>query len=113
LGNPSLLILDEPTVGLDPKQILEVRELIKELGKKRAVIFSSHILQEIQAVSDRIIIINNGALIADNTPQQFSALGISLEEAFIKLIVGNSSDFSRILKAGVNKDGKANKGGAE
>jgi ABC-2 type transport system ATP-binding protein len=74
LGNPGLLILDEPTVGLDPKQILEVRDLIKELGKKCAVIFSSHNLQEIQAVCDRIIIINNGALIADDTPERLSAV---------------------------------------
>ena len=74
LGNPKLLILDEPTVGLDPKQIQEVRELIKELGKRCAVIFSSHILQEIQAVCGRIIIIDKGVLIADNTPQNLSAL---------------------------------------
>jgi len=74
LGNPNLLILDEPTVGLDPKQILEVRELIRELGKRCAVIFSSHILQEIQSVCTRIIIINNGAIIADDTPQKLSSL---------------------------------------
>ena len=74
LGNPELLVLDEPTVGLDPKQILEVRDLIRELGKSRAVIFSSHILQEIQAVCERIIIINNGVLIADDTPEKLSAL---------------------------------------
>jgi len=74
LGNPSLLILDEPTAGLDPKQIQEVRELIKNLRKSCSVIFSSHILQEIQSVSDRIIIINNGALIADDTPKNLSSL---------------------------------------
>jgi ABC-2 type transport system ATP-binding protein len=74
LGDPGLLILDEPTVGLDPKQILEVRNLIRELGKRCAVIFSSHILQEIQTVCGRIIIINNGALIADDTPERLSSL---------------------------------------
>ena len=74
LGNPGLLILDEPTVGLDPKQIQEVRELIKNLGKRCSVIFSSHILQEIQSVCERIIIINNGNLIADDTPQRLSAI---------------------------------------
>jgi ABC-2 type transport system ATP-binding protein len=73
LGNPALLILDEPTVGLDPKQILEVRDLIRELGKRCAVIFSSHILQEIQAVCERIIIINKGALIADDSPERLAA----------------------------------------
>jgi ABC-2 type transport system ATP-binding protein len=72
LGDPGILILDEPTVGLDPKQILEVRDLIREAGKRRAVIFSSHILQEIQAVCERIIVINNGALIADDTPDNLS-----------------------------------------
>jgi len=74
LGNPSLLILDEPTAGLDPKQIQEVRELIKNLRKSCSVIFSSHILQEIQSVSSRIIIINNGVLIADDTPKNLSSL---------------------------------------
>jgi len=72
LGNPDLIILDEPTAGLDPKQIQEVRELIKNLGQRSSVIFSSHILQEIQAVCDRIIIINNGILIADDTPGRLS-----------------------------------------
>jgi ABC-2 type transport system ATP-binding protein len=72
LGNPGILILDEPTVGLDPKQILEVRDLIREMGKRCAVIFSSHILQEIQAVCERIIVINNGALIADDTPDNLA-----------------------------------------
>ncbi|MDR0624318.1 MAG: ABC transporter ATP-binding protein [Treponema sp.] len=72
LGNPGILILDEPTVGLDPKQILEVRDLIRDMGKRCAVIFSSHILQEIQAVCERIIVINNGALIADDTPDNLA-----------------------------------------
>ncbi|MDR1420662.1 MAG: ABC transporter ATP-binding protein [Treponema sp.] len=72
LGNPRLLILDEPTVGLDPKQILEVRNLIRDMGKRCAVIFSSHILQEIQSVCGRIIIIDNGVLIADDTPENLS-----------------------------------------
>jgi len=75
LGNPKLLIMDEPTVGLDPVQILEIRGLIRELGKKSAVIFSSHILQEVQAVCDRVIVINNGALIADDTLDNLSRLG--------------------------------------
>ncbi|MDR1949475.1 MAG: ABC transporter ATP-binding protein [Spirochaetaceae bacterium] len=72
LGNPPVLILDEPTVGLDPKQILEIRNLIRELGKTRAVIFSSHILQEIQAVCGRIIVINKGVLVADDTPDNLA-----------------------------------------
>ncbi len=65
LGNPPVIILDEPTVGLDPKQIIEIRKLIKSLGKKHTVIFSSHVLSEISATCDRIIIIADGKIIAD------------------------------------------------
>ena len=65
LGNPPVLILDEPTVGLDPKQIIEIRTLIKDLGQNHTVILSSHILPEVQAVCGRIIVINNGRLVAD------------------------------------------------
>lgn len=64
LGNPKVIILDEPTVGLDPIQILEIRDLIKELGRTHTVIFSSHILSEVQAICDRIIIIAKGKLVA-------------------------------------------------
>ena len=65
LGNPPVLILDEPTVGLDPKQIIEIRNLITNLGKNHTIILSSHILPEIQAVCERIIVINNGRIVAD------------------------------------------------
>ncbi len=65
LGNPPVLILDEPTVGLDPKQIIEIRNLIKDLGRNHTVILSSHILSEVQAVCERIIVINQGKLVAD------------------------------------------------
>lgn len=67
LGNPPVLILDEPTVGLDPKQIIEIRTLIKNLGKNHTVILSSHILPEVQAVCERIIVINNGRVVADGS----------------------------------------------
>ncbi len=70
VGNPPVLILDEPTVGLDPKQIIEVRNLIRNLGKNHTVILSSHILPEVQAVADRIMIINRGRLVADGTPYE-------------------------------------------
>ena len=72
IGNPPVLILDEPTVGLDPKQILEIRTLIKKLGKNHTVILSSHILSEIQAVCDRIIIINKGQIAAHDTTDNLS-----------------------------------------
>lgn len=69
VGNPDVIILDEPTVGLDPKQITEIRTLIKELGKKHTVILSSHILSEVSQICERVIIINNGKIIAIDTPE--------------------------------------------
>lgn len=72
IGNPPILILDEPTVGLDPNQIIEIRGLIKELGEKHTVILSSHILSEVQAVCGRIIIISHGKIAADDTAEGLS-----------------------------------------
>lgn len=72
LGNPEVLILDEPTVGLDPKQIIEIRKLIKDLGEKHTIILSSHILPEVQATCERVIVINKGKIIADDTPDNLS-----------------------------------------
>lgn len=72
INNPPVLILDEPTVGLDPNQIIEIRTLIKKLGKRHTVILSSHILPEIQAVCDRIIIINKGVVAADGTADEIA-----------------------------------------
>ena len=72
IGNPEILILDEPTVGLDPKQILEIRSVIKELGENRTVIVSSHILSEISAICDRVLIINKGKILAEDTPDNLS-----------------------------------------
>ena len=72
LGNPPVLILDEPTVGLDPKQIIEMRNLIKGLGKKHTIILSSHVLSEISATCDRIIVISNGKLVADAKTEELS-----------------------------------------
>jgi ABC-2 type transport system ATP-binding protein len=66
IHNPEVLILDEPTTGLDPNQIIEIREVIKLLGKDRTVLFSSHILQEVEAICDRVIIINKGKIVADD-----------------------------------------------
>ncbi|HHZ06793.1 MAG TPA: ATP-binding cassette domain-containing protein [Clostridiales bacterium] len=72
IGNPPVLILDEPTVGLDPKQIIEMRNLIRGLGKKHTVILSSHVLSEVQAICDRIIVINNGKLVANSATKEIS-----------------------------------------
>lgn len=72
LGNPPVLILDEPTVGLDPKQIIEIRNLIKNLGRNHTVVLSSHILPEVQAVCERILVISKGVIVADGTPDRLS-----------------------------------------
>jgi ABC-2 type transport system ATP-binding protein len=72
IGFPSVLVLDEPTVGLDPKQIIEMRNVIKNLGKKHTVILSSHILPEVSAVCDRVIIIHKGSLVASGTTERLS-----------------------------------------
>ncbi len=78
VGYPEILILDEPTVGLDPNQIIEIRELIKSLSKKHTILLSSHIMQEVSAVCDKIIIINKGKLIAYDTPANIAKM---LEES--------------------------------
>lgn len=72
VGSPEVLVLDEPTVGLDPKQIIEIRNLIKALGKNHTVILSSHILPEVSAVCDRVVIINKGKIAAIDTPENLS-----------------------------------------
>ena len=72
IGNPPILILDEPTVGLDPKQIIDIRKLIKSLGKKHTIIFSSHVLSEVSAVCDRVVMINNGRIVADTQTDKLS-----------------------------------------
>lgn len=74
VGNPEVLIFDEPTVGLDPVQIVEIRNLIKSLGKKHTVILSTHILSEVQAVCDRIVVINKGKLVANATAAELERL---------------------------------------
>jgi ABC-2 type transport system ATP-binding protein len=97
IGNPPVLILDEPTVGLDPKQILEIRTLIKKLGKSHTVILSSHIMQEIQAVCDRIIIINNGVIMADDTEHNLS-LKVSTDHRITVRIEGEKEKVIKIVK---------------
>jgi ABC-2 type transport system ATP-binding protein len=79
IGDPEVLILDEPTVGLDPRQIIEIRNVIKDLGKDRTIILSTHILQEVSAVCDRVIIINRGQIVAEDTLENLSSHNISTE----------------------------------
>lgn len=83
LGNPKVIILDEPTVGLDPIQIMEIRDLIKELGKTHTVIFSSHILSEVQAICDRILMIAKGKLVAFGEPEDLRRQLLSPNEILL------------------------------
>lgn len=91
LGNPKTIILDEPTVGLDPIQIIEIRDLIKELGKTHSVIFSSHILSEVQAICETVLIISKGRLVAN-----MDACGENLEEVFVELARGELTGESEV-----------------
>ena len=85
INEPKLIILDEPTVGLDPAQVIEIRRLIRELGKSHTVILSSHILSEVQAVCQQVLILSKGKLAASGTLQELTADGRSLEEVFLAL----------------------------
>ena len=91
IGNPDVLILDEPTVGLDPNQIIEIRNLISRLGKNHTIILSSHILSEIQAVCKRVIIINKGEIIADDTAENLSDK-LSSDRSLVARIVAGEQD---------------------
>lgn len=104
VGNPKVLILDEPTVGLDPKQIIEIRSLIRKLGKNHTVIFSSHILSEVQAVCDRIVVINEGKVVANDTEENLSHK-LTGDNKFVCKINGNKEDVMREIKKieGVDK----------
>ncbi len=82
LHNPTVLILDEPTTGLDPNQLVEIRTLIKELGKEKTVLFSTHIMQEVEAVADKVIILNKGNIVFKIDMNQLKATNKSLEMLF-------------------------------
>ena len=82
LHEPNLLILDEPTNGLDPNQIVEIRNVIKEIGKEKTVILSTHIMQEVEALCSRVILLNKGKIVADQSIEEFKGQYKNLEEAF-------------------------------
>lgn len=114
LGNPEVLILDEPTVGLDPKQIIEIRNVIKELGKEHTVILSSHILSEISAVCERVIIIKNGKIVAEDTPENLSKeyssatkmqLRVMGDEDAIKSVLARTDGVAEVIALGSKEDG--------
>lgn len=96
IHDPKVLILDEPTSGLDPLQIIEIRTLVKSLAKEKTILFSTHILQEVEALADRIVILNEGKLVAQGTKQELAekvrnsgkaVRDLSLEEIFIQLLM--------------------------
>lgn len=88
LHNPDVLILDEPTAGLDPNQIREVRKLIRELGETKTILLSTHILQEVEAMCNRVLFINEGRLVFDGTPQELAADQADFDERFHELSRG-------------------------
>ena len=121
--DPKILILDEPTVGLDPKQITEIRSLIKELGKKHTVILSSHILSEVSQICDRVIIINKGKIVAIDTPENLenkvsnnNIIYVTVEDLDNKVDSMEIEDITSITLLKTNEDGtkqyeiKANEG---
>ena len=97
IGNPEVLILDEPTVGLDPKQIIEIRDVIKKLGREHTVILSSHILQEVNAICERVIIINKGKLVASDTPENLGR-ALSNENKFQMRTAGSEREILDALE---------------
>ena len=94
LGSPKLIILDEPTVGLDPAQVIEIRKLIRELGRAHTVILSSHILSEVQAVCQKVLVLSKGKLAASGTLEELTAGGKSLEEVFLELTGGEPEEIA-------------------
>jgi len=85
IGDPEFLILDEPTITLDPKQVTEIRKLIKELGKERTIILSTHILSEVSGICDRVMIISKGKIVASDTPENLTSGTGSIEKVVVKI----------------------------
>lgn len=97
VGNPKILILDEPTIGLDPKQVVEIRNLIKNFGGKQTVFLSSHILSEVEAICSRVIIINKGKVVATDTPERLTSTLSGVERVILK-IRGDANEAEKIIK---------------
>jgi ABC-2 type transport system ATP-binding protein len=114
MSNPEILVLDEPTSGLDPNQIVEIRKIIKQIGKEKTIIFSTHILSEAEATSDRIVIVNQGKIVADGSAQSLKGSGQSESSVNIALkgpdfesvkdLFGDDNNILRIKPAGNGND---------
>jgi ABC-2 type transport system ATP-binding protein len=115
VGDPELLILDEPTVGLDPHQIIDMRNLIKDIGKNRTIILSSHILPEVSAICDRVLIINKGEIVASGSPEELSSQLSCIKKIQIRIkgndmkgaveAIKSRSEINRITQCGVLEKG--------
>jgi ABC-2 type transport system ATP-binding protein len=99
IHDPQILILDEPTTGLDPNQIVEIRRLIRELGKEKTVILSTHILSEVEATCDRILIINNGVIVADGTAESLRKKAKGNEVLSVRIEDGDADSIYKALKS--------------
>ncbi len=96
IHQPEVLILDEPTIGLDPGQVVEIRNVIREIGKQRTVLLSTHILSEAQQICDRVLIINKGKIVAEDTPENLQARLVGSERASLR-VRGDSDGLSKLL----------------
>jgi ABC-2 type transport system ATP-binding protein len=111
LHQPEVLILDEPTIGLDPAQIIEVRSLIKEIGRERTVLLSTHILSEAQQLCDRVLIINKGKIVVEDTPERLQARLAGAQRSFLRVagdpdgLTGMLSGIPGVLRAVEQLDG--------
>lgn len=104
LHDPEVLILDEPTTGLDPNQLVEIRKLIKEISKNKTVIFSTHIMQEVKALCDRVVIINQGKIVADDTLQNLMGNRVVLKVEFESAVdVKKLSALGKVEEKGANQ----------
>ena len=97
IGDPDVLILDEPTVGLDPRQIVEIRNVIKEMGKSRTIILSTHILPEVSAVCERVLVIANGVIVADDKPENLAG-AVSGERTLVVRVAGPKDGVHSLLR---------------
>ena len=97
IGDPDVLVLDEPTIGLDPRQIVEIRNVIKKMGKERTIILSTHILPEVSAICERVLVISNGVIVADDKPENLTAAAKGNREIIVR-VAGPSGIVQTLLR---------------